>query len=66
MIIAYMICNLVDTPYIFVDLILKGVIAAGVPIILSVAIFYRTKEYKIVKNLVSRVCNMLLNTVHRK
>lgn len=66
MIIAYMICNLVDTPYIFFDLILKGVIAAGVPIILSVAIFYRTKEYKIVKNLVSRVCNMLLNTVHRK
>ena len=58
--IAYAICSKINTTYVLIDFILTGVIAAGLPVIINVLLFHRSKEFAVVKSMCFRIINKLL------
>ncbi|MDO5311557.1 MAG: oligosaccharide flippase family protein [Clostridia bacterium] len=59
---AYGLCSLVNTPFVFVNFVLKCIIAVCVPVLLNVVLFYRTAEIirlagRFVKKVISKVRN---------
>lgn len=63
---AYYVCTLVKTPYIIMNFLLKGVIAAGIPIVMNVLLFYRSKEFAAVKAMGLRLLDGIQNKVRTR
>lgn len=62
MAVAYQLCSFVKTGYLIVDFIIKGMIAACLPLALNVLLFHKTTEFAAVKEMVFRI----LRAVHAK
>lgn len=54
---TYGICNLVRSGIIYVDFIISGIIAVMLPTIVSCILFYKTSEFKTIKNMGQRIAN---------
>ena len=56
---AYWVCGFINTAYPILSFLLKGVIAAGIPIVMNIILFYRSKELNAVKGMaISLFCGM--------
>ena len=55
MIAAYWLCSFVTFPYALVNLVIKGIIAAALPIGMNVLLFYRTKEFQAIQLMMQRL-----------
>ena len=53
--VSYCICSLISTPYALVNLALKAIIAALFPILMNVAIFRKTEEFKAILDMYNRL-----------
>lgn len=52
---AYMLCNIVNTSNVVLDFIIKCIIAGGIPLLMNILLFYRSKEFIEVKNMGKRL-----------
>ncbi len=61
MLLAYGVCTFVNSGYVLLDFVIKAIIASTFPVVVNVIIFYRTTEFKLLKNIALRVLKRLLS-----
>lgn len=55
MALAYCLCSLVNISSVVLDFLCKTIIAIGIPLVLNVLIFYRTKEFDNIREMFNRI-----------
>lgn len=61
MAIAYSLCTMINTKVILLNFIMKAFITASLPIIINSVIFYRTKEFKAITDMVKRIFRKVMH-----
>ena len=64
MAVAYWICSLIHTPYVFLTFILKCIVACVFPLAVNTLLFIRTEEFKTILNMVSRLRLFVKRKIH--
>ena len=54
---AYWLCSFVQFPFALLNLLVKGIIAATLPLAVNTLLFYKTKEFAMIRSMALRLCN---------
>lgn len=65
MIAAYWICSWIHTPYALLSLVLKGIVAATLPVGMNILLFYTTEEFAVIRSIVKRVVGRCKNGLQK-